>query len=88
MENKGNSGKSAPTETAAKVKADGSQKAEAEASRAEAFRTCIARLQRRAHELHVDCTHGAKDDALPSDLNKRVHQLKNDVEILLMLVEG
>ena len=62
--------------------------AEAEASRAEALRSVVARLQRRFHELYVEINYKATTHDLPATIYRRVNQLKDDADILLMLVDG
>jgi len=81
-------GVSAPSESVAIDGFDGALKTEAEASRAEALRSVVARLQRRAHQMYMECNYGLETQALPSSLYRRINQLKDDADILLMLVDG
>ena len=58
------------------------------AARAEMVRSLVTRLQRRAHEIYVDCNYGPETQPLPAPLYRRVNQLKDDADILLMLIDG
>jgi len=79
---------SAPSDFAVIDQFDGALETEAEALKSEALRSVVARLQRRAHEMYVECNYRFETDALPSSFYRRINQLKDDADILLMLVDG
>ena len=58
------------------------------AAKAEMVRSLVTRLQRRAHEIYVDCNYGPETQPLPAPLYRHVNQLKDDADILLMLIDG
>ncbi len=62
--------------------------AEKKAAKAEMLRSLVTRLQRRAHEIYVDCNYGPDSQGLTAPLYRRVNQLKDDADILLMLIDG